>query len=85
MEGYTWASAAVDRHGTDTSHRGRDRATVESTEQLKGTRRRPSNLTAYEIALRARTHAMEGYDKADRALIDQSIRDARRNCRAVES
>jgi adenylate cyclase len=50
---------------------------IESTEQLKATRRRPSNLTAYEIALRARAHAMEGYDKADRALIDQSIREAK--------
>ena len=50
---------------------------IESTEQSKAIRKRPSNLTAYEIALRARAHAFEGYDKTDRALIDQSIREAK--------
>jgi tetratricopeptide (TPR) repeat protein len=50
---------------------------IESTEQSKATRRHPSNLTAYEIALRSRAHALEGYDKADSALIDQSIREAK--------
>ena len=50
---------------------------IESTEQSKATRRHPSNLTAYEIALRSRAHAMEGYDKADGALIDRSIREAK--------
>jgi adenylate cyclase len=50
---------------------------IESSEQLKATRPRPSNLTAYEIALRARAHALEGYDKANRALMDLSIQEAK--------
>jgi adenylate cyclase len=50
---------------------------IEASEQLKATRPRPSNLTAYEIALRSRAHALEGYDKADRAIIDQSIQEAK--------
>ena len=50
---------------------------IETTEQSKATRRHPNNLTAYEIALRSRAHALEGYDKMDRELIDQSIREAR--------
>jgi adenylate cyclase len=45
---------------------------IESTEQLKATRRHPSNLTAYEIALRSRAHAQEGFEKVDRALLEQS-------------
>ena len=50
---------------------------IESTEQSKATRRRPDNLSAYEIALRAWAHALEGNDKADRTLLDQSIREAK--------
>jgi adenylate cyclase len=50
---------------------------IASTEESKATRRRPDNLSAYEIALRARAHAWEGWDKADRTLRDQSIREAR--------
>jgi TolB-like protein/class 3 adenylate cyclase len=50
---------------------------IESSEQLKATRPRPSNLTAYEIALRARAHVWEGYYKTDRALLNQSIREAK--------
>ena len=50
---------------------------IESTEQSKAARRRPDNLSAYEIALRAWAHAWEGSDKADRTLLDQSIREAR--------
>jgi adenylate cyclase len=50
---------------------------IESLERSKAARRRPDNLSAYEIALRARAHAWEGRDNADRALIDQSIREAR--------
>jgi tetratricopeptide (TPR) repeat protein len=34
-------------------------------------------LTAYELALRARAHAFDGIEKADRAAIDQAIREAR--------
>ena len=50
---------------------------IEATEQLKATRRRPGNLSAYEIALRAWALAWEGQDKADRTLFDQSIREAK--------
>jgi TolB-like protein len=50
---------------------------IASTEESKATRRRPDNLSAYEIALRAWAHALEGQDKADRTLLEQSIREAR--------
>jgi adenylate cyclase len=50
---------------------------IEATERLKASRPRPHNLSAYEIALRSRAHAWEAYDKADRALIDQAIREAK--------
>ena len=50
---------------------------IESTEQSKAARRRPDNLSAYEIALRAWAHAWRDTDKADRTLLDQSIREAR--------
>jgi len=47
------------------------------TEQSKASRRRPDNLTAYEVSLRGWAHALEGIDKADRTLIDQSILEAK--------
>jgi len=50
---------------------------IELAEQSKATRRRPDNLTAYEIALRARANAFEGQDKADPSRVDQAIREAR--------
>ena len=50
---------------------------INSSEQLKATRRRASDLSAYEITLRSRAHALEGYDKTDGGLIDQAIREAR--------
>jgi adenylate cyclase len=50
---------------------------IASTEQSKANRRRPDNLSAYEIALRAWAHASEGQDKADRTLFDQSIGEAK--------
>jgi hypothetical protein len=50
---------------------------IETMEQSKASRRRPTDLSAYEIALRAWSHAWEGNDKADRTLIDQSIREAK--------
>jgi adenylate cyclase len=50
---------------------------IEATERLKATLRRPSNLSAYEIALRAVVHAGDAQDKADRTLLDQSIREAK--------
>jgi TolB-like protein/DNA-binding winged helix-turn-helix (wHTH) protein/Tfp pilus assembly protein PilF len=50
---------------------------IEVTERLKATRPRPSNLSAYEIALRAWVHVVDGHFKADRALLDQSVREAK--------
>ena len=50
---------------------------IEATEQSRATRRQSSSLTAYEMALRSRAHALEGYDKADRALIARSIQEAK--------
>jgi adenylate cyclase len=50
---------------------------IASAEQSRATRRRPDSLSAYEIALRARAHAWHGQDKADRTLLEQSIREAR--------
>ena len=43
---------------------------IESTELSKASRRRPDDLSAYEIALRAWAHALEGLDKGDRTLLD---------------
>jgi len=50
---------------------------IEATEQLKVARRRPSSLTAYEIAIQARALAWDGVEKADGALLEQSIRKAK--------
>src|SRR5260370_17518584 len=41
---------------------------IETTEQSKAARRRPDNLSAYEIGLLARAHAWQGHDTADRAI-----------------
>jgi adenylate cyclase len=49
---------------------------IELTEQLRAARKRPENLSAYEIALRAYAHAAEGRDKADRAIAELAIREA---------
>jgi adenylate cyclase len=49
---------------------------IELTEQLKAARQRPENLSAYEIALRAYAHALEGRDKVDREIVDHAIREA---------
>jgi len=51
---------------------------IDSAEQSKATRRRPDNLSAYEIALRAWVHGREGQGKSDQTLIDQSILEARK-------
>jgi adenylate cyclase len=48
---------------------------IDSSEQSKAARRRPGNLSAYEIAIRAWAHADEGQYKADRTLL--SIREAK--------
>jgi TolB-like protein/class 3 adenylate cyclase/Tfp pilus assembly protein PilF len=50
---------------------------IEATERSKASRLRPSNLSAYEIALRAWAHAWDGQHNADRTLLDQSVREAK--------
>ena len=50
---------------------------IEATEQLKVTRRRPSNLSAYEIAIQARALSWDGVDMPDRTLLDQAMRKAK--------
>ena len=50
---------------------------IEGTERMKATRRHPSNISAYEIALRAWAHAWDGHHNADRTLLDQSVREAK--------
>lgn len=50
---------------------------LETMEQSKATRRRPGNLTAYELALRATARLWEGQDKADRSLLELSIQEAK--------
>ena len=50
---------------------------IEASERLKATRPRPSNLSAYEIAVQAWAHAGDGRYNADRTLLDQSVREAK--------
>ncbi len=49
---------------------------IELTEHSKAARRRPDDLSAYEMALLARAHAWQGHDTGDRALLEQAIREA---------
>jgi adenylate cyclase len=49
---------------------------IESSEQSKAARRRPDNLSAYELGLLAWAHGWQGYSKADRTLLDQALREA---------
>jgi len=50
---------------------------IEATEESKAARRRPDDLSAYEIGLLAWAHAWQGYAAADRTLLDQAVREAR--------
>ena len=50
---------------------------IEWVEQSMAVRSRPENLSAYEIALRAYTHAWEGNGNTDQTLLEQSIREAK--------
>jgi TolB-like protein/class 3 adenylate cyclase len=50
---------------------------IEGTERSKAIRPRPSNLSAYEIAVQASAHATEGHYNADRTVLDQSVREAK--------
>jgi adenylate cyclase len=49
---------------------------IEAMEQSKAARRRPDNLSAYEIALLARAHTWQAHDTGNRALLEQAIREA---------
>src|SRR5215468_6074875 len=50
---------------------------IELTEHSKAARRRPDNLSAYEIALLAWAHAWQGYAAGNRTVLDQAIREAK--------
>jgi adenylate cyclase len=50
---------------------------IEAAEQLKVSRRRPSNFSAYEIAIQARAHAWDLVATAERTPLEQSIRKAK--------
>ena len=50
---------------------------IEAAEREKAHRRRPENLSAYEIAVRAYAKALEAYSKSNAALGDEAIADAR--------
>ena len=50
---------------------------IEAAEREKAHRRRPENLSAYEIAVRAYAKALEAYSKSNAALCDEAIADAR--------
>mgnify|MGYP001609200174 CR=1 FL=1 len=50
---------------------------IVEAEAEKARRRRPENLSAYEIAVRADAHAWEAGIKNDPALMDQAIREAK--------
>lgn len=50
---------------------------IDTTELSRAARRRPENLTAYEIALRAWAHAWEANDKSDRELLDRAVLEAK--------
>ncbi|HSI01665.1 MAG TPA: hypothetical protein VLA02_13765 [Reyranella sp.] len=49
---------------------------IDEAEVSRVRRRRPDNLTAYEIAVRANAKAWESYVKADRALRNEAIGEA---------
>lgn len=49
---------------------------IEAVERTLAMRRRPENLSAYEISLRARAHALEALGRGDRELIEQAILEA---------
>lgn len=49
---------------------------IEAVERTLAMRRRPENLSAYEISLRARAHALEALGKGDCELIEQAIVEA---------
>jgi adenylate cyclase len=46
---------------------------IQISEELSAGRRTPENLTAYEIALRARAHLLEAFEKTDRAMYQRAI------------
>ena len=50
---------------------------IDSSERTHAARRRPGNLSAYEIALRATSLLTEGSDKSDRQALEEALRQAR--------
>lgn len=65
---------------------------IHAFEWSHAARRRPENLSAYEIALRAHAHAVDAVGKGDRSLIEQAIQESEqalaidpRSVRALQS
>ena len=50
---------------------------VESSERVRAARRRPADLTAYEMALRAQALVWRGYEKSDHAALEEGLQQAR--------
>lgn len=50
---------------------------IDEAELARVLRRRPENLTAYEVALRSRANLYQAYARGDRSLREQGIREAR--------
>ncbi len=50
---------------------------IDSSERAGATRRRPANLSAYELALRATSLCIEGSDRSDPATLEEALRQAR--------
>ena len=57
---------------------------IETMEQSKAGRRRPNSLSAYEIALTGVGPCIEGNGKADRTLLERSIREAKKHWRSIQ-
>ncbi len=50
---------------------------IDSSERAGATRRRPANLSAYELALRATSLCIDGSDRSDPATLEEALRQAR--------
>ena len=50
---------------------------IDSSERAGATRRRPANLSAYELALRATSLCIEGSDRSDPSMLEEALRQAR--------
>jgi len=51
---------------------------IDIAEEQRAARHRPADLTAYDLALRAWAHGVEGYERSERTLLEQAISEAER-------